>query len=181
MIEMESQIGDTIDATLKNLKDIALENNDSVFCDFNDKILTSEMSLDEAYKIVTGLTKNESDLKVKEENEKYILEQEQHKEKIPELTKYWIEEGKKYLRKEDLEFWNEIVPIRLKDLYRGMELECLINIVKILNKSNNLLEVFEEAKEELDNQGHSGMSFGLVCSMIVRFHKHGEKFVIMVN
>lgn len=181
MIEMESQIGDTIDATLKNLKDIALENNDSVFCDFNDKILTSEMSLDEAYKIVTGLTKNEFDLKVKEENEKYILEQEQHKEKIPELTKYWVEEGKKYLREEDLEIWNKTVPIRLKDLYQGMELQSVIDIIKILNKSDDLSQVFDEAKQELNNQGHSGMSYGLVCVLVKRFHKNGEDFIKMLE
>lgn len=181
MRKIDTLYGSSIETTLHKLKSIAAEIEEPVSTEFNKKLLTSEMTLDECYVLVTGKTKSDFDLELKKYQEEQEIQKLRHEDSIPELTKYWIEEGKKYLRKEDLEFWNEIVPIRLRDLYRGMELECLINIVKILNKSSNLLEVFEEAKEELDNQGHSGMSFGLVCSMLVRFHKHGEKFVAMVN
>ena len=139
------------------------------------------MSLDECYLLVLGMTKNEYDLKIKEEQERYEYEKKKHEESIPELTDYWIKEGAKYLRTEDLEFWNKIVPIRLDDLYRGMELQCLIDIVKILNKSDNLLDIFDEAKKEIDSQDHSGMSFVLICSMIRRFHKHGDEFVEMIK
>ena len=69
--------------------------------------------------------------------------------------------------------WTKIVPVRLGDLYRGMELGACLDIVEQLNKGCEL----EKAKTMIEEQGHSGMSFRLVCSMIKAFSDRGDEFV----
>ena len=69
------------------------------------------------------------------------------------------------------------VPIRLDDLYHGMELGCCLDIVKELNAGCSL----DVAKKIIEDQGHSGMSFGLVCSMVKSFCERGSEFVNYVQ
>ena len=73
--------------------------------------------------------------------------------------------------------WERMVPIRLDDLYHGMELGCTLEIVKILNSGGSL----NDAKKKIEDQGHSGMSFSLVCSMVRVLCDRGEEFVEYVN
>lgn len=87
-----------------------------------------------------------------------------------------MEKGREILDESKWELWDEIVPIRLDDLYQGMELECCLAIVKILNEGT-----LEEAKKEIQSQGHSGMSFGLVCAMVKEFSPRGEEFVNFIR
>lgn len=53
---------------------------------------------------------------------------------------------------------------------------CL-NIVKELNSGCELKVV----KEIIESQGHSGTSFGLVCSMVNTFCIRGKEFVNFVK
>lgn len=69
------------------------------------------------------------------------------------------------------------MPIRLSDLYRGMELGACLDIVVELNKGCSL----KKAKGIIEKQGHSGMSFGLVCSMVASFCDRGREFVDFVR
>lgn len=39
----------------------------------------------------------------------------------------------------------------------------------------------DTTKTVIENQGHSGMSFGLVCSMVKSFCDRGEEFVSYVK
>ena len=89
-----------------------------------------------------------------------------------ELTKEWIEKGNAILSEQYQEKWAKCVPIRLGDLYRGMELGATLDIVKELNAGCEL----EVAKKIIEGQGHSGMSFGLVCSMVKAFCERGNEF-----
>jgi len=65
------------------------------------------------------------------------------------------------------------IRFRLADLYRGMELGMCLDIVTELNNGCTL----DKAKEIVEGQGHSGMSFGLICSMINSFCDRGAEFV----
>lgn len=96
---------------------------------------------------------------------------------IPELIKEWIEKGNVILDKKYHEKWAECVPIRLNDLYQGMELGATLDIVKELNSGCTL----DIAKGIIDGQGHSGMSFRLVCSMVKSFCDRGTEFVSYVR
>ena len=97
----------------------------------------------------------------------------EYKKQIPSKTKMWMEKGREILSEDRWEFWDEIVPIRLNGLYQGIELGYCLDIVKILNNNGT----FDEAEEEIKKQDHSGMSFGLICSMIKVFCDRGDEFV----
>ena len=171
--EIEFGFGD-IESAVKELK-----SHKGLVCgSFNDQMLYSDIDdLDSAYKKITGKTKTEFDADRKAENDKYKEDQRKHEEAIPELTKEWIEKGEKILDEKYLELWNKCVPIRLGDLYQGMELEMCLDIVKELNEGCEL----GLAKAIIENQGHSGMSFGLVCSMVKSFCNRGAEFVEFVK
>jgi hypothetical protein len=89
------------------------------------------------------------------------------------MTQIWIEKGNQILDEKYRELWAKCVPIRLGDLYKGMELQMCLDIVLELNNGCSL----DEAKSIIENQSHSGMSFSLVCSMIKSFCNRGEEFV----
>ena len=146
--------------------------------DFNGVILYSDtVTLDSAYQSIIGKTKAEYDRKYQEWLDNYNKQEQEHKEQIPALTKEWREKGKSILTEDKWEFWDEIVPIRLGDLYQGMELGCCLEIVQLLNNGGSL----EDAKEMIGNQSHSGMSYSLVCTMVKEFCERGEEFVKYVR
>ena len=145
---------------------------------FNAKRLYSDIDdLDSAYKKVTGKTKSEFDEAQAQQRKSYQAAREKHMAAIPELTKKWIKKGNTVLDKKYHKLWAECVPIRLDDLYEGMELRCCLDIVKKLNKGCKL----ETAKKTIEKQGHSGMSFGLVRSMVKSFCDRGDEFASFVK
>ncbi len=156
-----------------------LKSHDDLVCIlFNGQMLYSDIDdVDSAYKKITGKTKAECDEYARIRHEEYEEQQRKHKEAIPQLTKEWIEKGKEVLDEKYLDLWNECVPIRLEDLYQGMELGMCLDIVKELNNGCEL----QKAKEIIESQGHSGMSFGLICSMIKSFCDRGSEFVSYVR
>ena len=101
----------------------------------------------------------------------------EHEAKIPELTKEWIDKGHKILDEQYWSEWDRCVPIRLNDLYKGMELGACLDIIETLNNNCSL----DNAKTVIESQGHSVMSFGLVCAMVKSFCNRGEEFVNYVK
>lgn len=164
-----STIEDAVNVLLKHK-----EKGELVFCKFNGYILYSDtVTMDLAYKKITGKNRSEFINEQKKIIDNFKRQEEEYKREIPKLTKMWIEKGRKILTKDKWELWDKIVPTRLNDLYRGMELGCCLSIVKILNNNCSLYE----ARKKIKSQGHSGMSFNLVCSMIKEFCDRGEEFV----
>ena len=167
--EIEFSAGENIESAVKELK----KHKDLVCGSFNGQMLYSDIDdVDSAYKKITGRTKTEFDAERKAENDRYKEEERKHKEAIPELTKEWIGKGNEILDEKYRETWAKCVPIRLSDLYEGMELKATLDIVKELNAGCEL----QTAKEIIEEQGHSGMSFGLVCSMVKSFCDRGAEF-----
>jgi hypothetical protein len=168
--EIQFNAGQSLETAIKELK----EHKDLVCGSFNGEMLYSDIDdIDSAFKKVTGRTKAEFDAERKKEHLEYEERKRKHKEAIPELTKEWIEKGKAILAEKYHETWGKCVPIRLSDLYEGMELGATLDIVKELNADCEL----QTAKDIIEGQGHSGMSFGLVCSMIKSFCDRGAEFV----
>jgi len=171
--KIEFGLGDIISAIneLKSHKDL-------VCGSCNGQILYSDIDdLDSAYKKITGRTKAEFDAERKKEHLEYEERKRKHKEAITELTKEWIEKGKAILDQKHHEYWEKIVPIRLGDLYECMELKATLEIVKELNEGCEISTV----KTIIEEQGHSGMSFGLVCSMVKLFCDRGAEFASYVR
>ncbi|MET3505470.1 hypothetical protein [Halalkalibacter oceani] len=169
--------GNTIEDAVNELMGYR-EKGELVCGDFNGVMLYSDtVTMDSAYKGITGKTKAEFDKQQQEWQEDYDRRKKEHRENIPEQSKVWMEKARGIIAEDKLDFWDEIVPIRLSDLYQGMELGACLEIVEILNNNGT----FEEAKVAIDNQGHSGMSFGLVCAMIKEFSERGSEFVEFVR
>ncbi len=146
--------------------------------DFNGTTLYSDtVTMDGAYKEITGKTKSEFDKEQQEWRDEYNRKEKEHQEAIPSLSDEWVKKGREVLTADKWELWDKIVPIRLGDLYHGMELGCCLDIVKVLNNNGTL----DEAKEVIDSQDHSGMSFGLVLSMVKEFCSRGNEFADFIK
>lgn len=137
------------------------------------KLYSDTVTLDSAYKQITGLTKKEYDEEIERQYEESERAREEHQGKIPELAKEYMERARKIISKDKWMRWDEIVPIRLHDLYEGWELEQCLEVISKLNNK----EDFECIKEFINKQGHSGMSFNLMCSMVEEFHDKGNELV----
>lgn len=170
--KIEFEGGATLEECVNDL--LFLKNHDiKAFGIFNGhKLFSDTVTMDNAYKEITGYTKEEYDKRIEEKANEYKKIQEDHEKQISTETQYWIEEGHKILDKSKWDYWDKIVPIRLDDLYHGMELGCCLKIIKILQNGT-----LEEAKREIDSQDHSGLSFSLVCSMVSEFSPRGQEFM----
>lgn len=170
--KIEFMGGESIESAVKELSRYK-ESGELVYGEFNGQKLYSDTDdMDSAFKKVTGKTKQEFDEAERIRREEYEEQQRKHKEAIPELTKEWIEKGNTILDEKYRELWAKCVPVRLNDLYQGMELGATLEIVKELNSGCSM----DEAKAIIENQGHSGMSFGLVRSMVAAFCDRGIEF-----
>lgn len=175
--KIEFTIGSTIEEAMVILAQYNVRNI-LVYGEFNGHKLYSDTDdINSAYLKITGKTKAEFDEAARIAQEKREKQEKSHEEAIPDLTKEWIEKGNGILSEKYHELWAKCVPIRLRDLYQGMELGATLDIVKELNAGCDL----ELAKTIIDKQGHSGMSFSLVCAMIKSFCDRGEEFVEYVK
>lgn len=157
------------------------ERGELVKYNFNGHWLYSDtVTMDSAFLEVTGKNKEDFDKAQKEYFEKIRIESELAEKAAKENIPNWIEKGHKVFTEDKWEEWDKIVPIRAEDLYHGMELDNTLQIQEILS-SEYSEESFEKAKKCMEEQGHSGMSWSLVCAMIKEFCIHGEEFVMWLN
>ena len=175
--KIEFSAGQNIESAYRDLQEYAPS-----YGEFNGVILYSYDTLDEVFKKVTGKTKKELYEYVKEEERKYQEQLKTHKEKIPELILYYKDKARGIIPEDKLEFWDNIVPIRLNDLYQGIELQCLLDIITILNDENKTKEDrFNNCYELFYKQGHSGTSGIIVLSGLKQLHPLGYEFVDYFN
>lgn len=147
-----------------------------VYGDFNGhKLYSDTVTMNSAYKEITGKTKCEFDKNMKQCKEDYEIKSQKARDMAIENIPIWIEKGHKILSSDKWNLWDEIVPIRAKDLYNGIELDWLLEIESVLkNKTDSR---FEDAKSIINNQGHSGMSYSLIKCLIKEFCTDGTEFV----
>lgn len=153
------------------------EKEELVFGVFNGhKLYSDTVTLDTAYKEITGYTCQEYEDTLKRLSEEYEIEKKKHFNDIPKKAMLYMQRGREILDSNKIIEWDKIVPIRLHDIYEGFELNCCLDIIKILNEGT-----FEEAKEAIQKQGHSGQSFHLTCAMIKKFSSLGKEFVVYIG
>lgn len=178
MREIEFYGGQSIDCAYQMLQ----ECGEPCFGIFNDKKIYSTDTIDEAYTKVLGTSKFEFEERMRKEQEKHEQEEAEFKAKIPLLTDKYRIRARGIIADEHLEYWDNIVPIRLNDLYHGMELDCWLELISELNKfENNKEEIFRACYNLFCKQGHSGMSARLVFSGLKRFHSLGNELVEFIN
>lgn len=163
--------GCSIEAAMKKL----YAEGEPCFCEFNGKQLLSTDTIDEAYEKVVGKTKAEFDKEQEEWHNNYERELAEHKAKIPQLTEEYRKKARGLILDEALYFWDKIVPIRLDDIYRGIELQHTLDLCAIMrDESLTYDERLKKAYKCFMDEGHSGMSANLVASMLRKFCSNGE-------
>lgn len=150
--------------------------------EFNGNKIYSTETEDEIYKKVTGMSCEEFYADIEKHNYEYYIACADHKLRIPELAESYRLKARGIISEDKLELWDEIVPIRLDDLYEGMELDCWLELISILNDEDKTKEErFSKCKDLFRNQGHSGMSANLVFSGLRSLHKYGDELVEFIR
>ena len=174
--EIHLKHGIDLEGTVETLLDYKREGR-LACCEFNAQMLYSDtVTMNDAYLKITGKTKKDFDESQRKWKEDYDRLEKEHKEAIPSLIEEWKSKARVVLSEDKWDYWNEIVPIRLSDIYHGMELGNTLDIISLLKEGK-----LAEAKEEFIKQQHSGMSASLVFAMVREFHKDGDMFVDFVN
>ena len=175
MKEIEFYPGDTIDSAWKSLLRESMNTGEVCYGKFNDKEIRSTDSLDEAYVKIMGQTKAEYEKEVQDWCDEYDRKEKEHKDNIPNLVPGYCEKARGVILEDQYDYWDKIVPIRLGDLYHGMELDCTLDLCKIMrDESLSYDKRLRKAYKTFMDQGHSGMSAGLVASMLRAFCPDGN-------
>ena len=145
---------------------------------FNGVGINSRMTLSELEEALH--IKEEPKVEPPNESESTILKEHDFKPNLhgEALIDYFKQMARGIIPDDKLDDWDEIVPIRISDLYGGMELGATLRLVKLLDINNCTLD---EAKTEFTNQAHSGCSAGLMFAMMREFCKRGNEFVEYVK
>lgn len=175
MKEIDLIVGSTITDAWKILLRESANCEDTCHGVFNGHDIYSTDTLDEAYKKVTGMSKAEHEKKLQEIRDEHERKEKEFQERIPELTKKYRDEARGVILESEYDFWDKIVPIRLSDLYKGMELGCTLDLCRIMRNEKLAYDKrLRRAYDTFMKQGHSGMSAGLVASMLRRFCPDGN-------
>jgi len=175
MKEVDFWAGD-ICSCLEELKRVANECGEDCRLKFNGSYILSTDTIDDAYLRIVGVTKAEHDAYLQKKREEYERDEAEHKACIPELTKKYRKEARGLVIDSELDYWDKIVPIRLGDLYRGMELKQTLDCCKIMRDESLVFAArLEKAYDVFMSAGHSGMSAGLTMAMLRRFCPDGKE------
>ena len=175
MKEVEFYPGQDINDAWKSLLRESMNTGEVCYGKFNDKEIRSTDSLDDAYKKIMGKTKAEFDKEMQDWRDDYKRQEEEHKANIPGLVPSYCDRARGVILEDQYEHWDKIVPIRLGDLYHGMELDCTLDLCKIMrDESMPYDKRLRKAYDTFMGQGHSGMSASLVASMLRAFCPDGN-------
>lgn len=153
-------------------------NGEHVTVDFNGEPMNSreigELGIDRAYEKYFGYDKEgykeHTRLEREARSAKYKLEQFDKeyaaKKEVPKL----IEESADLIKPDTNGEWRECLDIRAKDLYHGTDSRSAIDLMKAHSQGASQ----EDLKKMLDEQGHSGSSYGMVMAIIKHFYKAGD-------
>ena len=176
--------GGTIDSCLRNLREMAAaeKSGEVLKAVFNDTYLLSTDSDDDAYLRITGKTKAEFDKQISKIREEWKAARKAHEARIPELTEHYRKAARGVIIESELEHWNEVVPIRLSDIYRGMELNQVLDCSRVMQDDTlSREERLRKAYKIFDDAGHSGMSAWLTMAMLRRFCPDGNELADACN
>ena len=156
-VKVESYSVHDLDDAVKLLGDYKAQKK-NVYYEFNGHKLYSMLDdVDSCYQKVVGMSKKDFEARqarlYKEMEEKRAAEEKKAEEKIPELWKYCVD-------------------VRAHDLYHGNDLENALDIMECLDNGGTI----EEANKILDDENHSGTSYGITLSIVLSFSKRGPEF-----
>lgn len=175
MKEIEFEYGITLEAAWNELQKQSEEAKEPCYGTFNGNLIYSTDTLDDVFVRIIGKTKAEFDAEQRRLYESRKRSEREFEKRLPCLTKYYIEKARGIIRQEKYEYWTLIVPIRLRDLYHGSELQSTLELCKIMKDNRLSFDArMMKARETFENQGHSGASGALVCKMLQEFCPLGD-------
>lgn len=155
--------GSSIEVVVTELIKETIRKKQLFYTQFNETIIYSdEVSLDSAYKEITGKGYNEFQLARKREHEEILRLNAEYEQKIPELTKFYIEKGHQIISPSYWNKYDEIVDASLHGMYKGFDLDCALELIQMLNNNDKIFEV----EKKMNLQSHSGWSASVVRMMV---------------
>lgn len=180
--EVELYAGCTIDKAFQMVADEARKCGCACFAKFNGKEIRSTDTLDDVYMKVVGKTKAEHDAFVKEWLDEQKRKRDEHKARIPQLAEEYKEKARGLVRESELEEWNRVVPIRLGDIYRGIELDQTLDCCRVMRDETLTREQrLRKAYKLFQDAGHSVNSAGLTMAMLRHFCPDGNELANACN
>ena len=140
--------GETINTAWKKLLINSAECGDTCFGMFNDHKILSTDTLDEVYMKVMDKTKEQHSKEIQDKYEEYKRKEKEYKNSISNLVPKYCKKARGVILEDQYNYWDKIVPIRLGDLYHGMELDYTLNLCKIMRDEN--LSYSERKKRAYD-------------------------------
>lgn len=183
MTQVEFHAGMDIDRAFQALHEEAIKTGDVTSGSFNNHTITSQMTLDKCYKVIVGKSKEEFMDEQRKRKERYEQEERERQQHIPEIVEEYKEKAKGLIKEGEWDYFVKILPIRVGDLYHGMEIQSMLDIIRVLldNKEDEAAAL-DEAVKVFEDQGHSGCSASLVMGLVKRFSPVlGEEFVERVK
>ena len=166
-IELKVLAGSSLDEAVETLMEYKAEDK-NVYLVFNGhKLYSSDITLDDAYKKVTGHTKAEYDKLLREEQKRFEERRKVKETEAKNKISYWIEEGRKYIDKDLWGDWEDCVYNGSNGAYYGMELDSFLEIARLIR--DNEVKSKQDVEAVLDTQGHSGASYPLIKRMLNHF------------
>lgn len=146
---------------------------ESVVVNFNGHQLYScDITMDSAFQEVTGKTKDEFNRAQQEYMENLKKEQAEKRAAAIEKIPYWMEKGSDLIYPERMEDWKKYVEASAREgMYHGMDIDATIELMEMLENGS-----LEDAKKLINEQGHSGWSYGIVRRNIFEFSSKGPEF-----
>ena len=171
-VEINEWMGD-IDTAVQKLIEYQ-KMGKSVYVNFNGhKLYSCDITLDGAYKEITGMTKAESDKAREEARKKWELERKEKKEQAERKIPEWISDGEKNIFPERAEDWQYYVETSARQgMYYGSDIAATLEIMGMLEGGAS----FEDVEKKLEEQGHSGHSYSIVTKNVLHFSKNGPDF-----
>lgn len=181
MKELEMYAGQELDDAYRLMKDYSRRTGEVCFVNFNDQILYSYDSWNTIYMKVTHKNRRafkkmmrDSQKKIKKSFRRYLASLPKWRKELKRNARGVIDD--KYLEK-----WDECVDIRTKDLYRGFELKCVLELVQELNRDIPKNERFENCKAIMYRQNHSGGSAYMTLACLRAFHDLGKEAALYLR
>lgn len=170
---VEIELSGTIDDAVELLKKYD-RMGEKVCTRFNGVMLYSDtVTLDGAYKAITGMTKAEFEQEREKLRAEFLAEEAEWEKNAPNEIQKWIGEGHAVLDEKYWDVWdNKCVPKRVSDIHHGENLGAALVIIKALNEGSEI----KDALKILNGQGRSGASETMVLSMVDSFCDRGHEF-----
>ena len=149
------------------------------FTNFNGILFLSDdedLTADFMYQTITGKSRSERHKEYLESERRFSQRERDRKIFMTKRISDLIKSGIEVLDKSLWDDWIDLVPMRVFDLYNGMDLEWFLLLHERLTDST-----FEYCKAMFDKQGHSGHSASSVFMLLEKFTPNGKEFVKFLN